>query len=102
MNPQEQKMLDRITVTKSSRMGLDVDYIELAKVLVELEEKMNKGTPSYDDPNSKGLSSGDQYFTAKDPYLTALDDVEKWQHSLDSDDTLTTCLYKLRKNHKGE
>lgn len=117
MNPQEEKMLERITDTLGDDVQSHKEFnmLKLAKVLVEMEERMDLGpwkwvkmgrgdqaTPetgvsSRMDGETIGMSA------QQDPYLTALDDVEKRVKPV-KEPLLMTCdvmelIEDLRKKH---
>lgn len=97
MNPQEQKMIDRIFYPELSGPNRDVTYTikpeKLAKVLVEMEERLPK------DSLERAVLEQDASWT--NGYLTALDDVEN-SFEKGTMSILVKVLDNLRKNHKGE
>lgn len=118
MNPQEEKMLERIgNVSEtgpelpSGKFGwteYKLNLGKLAKVLVELEEKIDKKIEmgprmKMASPMTASGCSTPNYSTGtlQDPYLTALDDVEN-SFEKGTMSILVKVLDNLRKNHKGE
>lgn len=107
MNPQEQEMLERLGVlvdVEGEKFMGNVLPTQLAKVLVELQEKTapieHCGVEDCPECNKEAYRSG---------YLTALDDVERGLPYIDTSalfnikpSSLRELLDKLRKNHKGE
>lgn len=89
MNPKEQEMFDKISFDKEIAWNVP-DLAKLAKVLVEMEERIS--TPW--NEASRQVDRKEQ-----DPYLTALDDVERRlnEKSLGS---LVALVDDLRKKHK--
>lgn len=107
MNPKEQEMLERLGVlvdVEGEKFMGNVLPTQLAKVLVELQEKTapieHCGVEDCPECNKEAYRSG---------YLTALDDVERGLPYIDTSalfnikpSSLRELLDKLRKNHKGE
>lgn len=87
MNPKEKEMMDRITnkTYSSERLGIKeaevlpyLDPVKLAKVLCEMEEKIEKPSVAFYQGKAYSSNNPENPIDLRDPYLTALDDAERW------------------------